>query len=166
MRERVALAGVEANIGIVVLAVFLAFGVLAAIGVGVLLASGEVHTDLRGWATYAGGVMVVVVWARLVKRDLRAVRVVELGDDGSWYLRGPLGLSRGTITPDALRRVVRHTRDTWIFGVARRYMQVWATIEAGGRMWETCRGTLLSNGTAVDRLQVLASRGGNATGST
>ena len=159
MRERIALAGVEANIGIIVLATFLGFGVLAALGVGVLLATGEVHAGASGVATYSGGVIVVALWARLLIRDVRAFGVVEVADDGSWRLRGPLGVPRGTIAAGVARAITATRRDTWIFGVARRYTQSWGVIEANGRRWDTCRGTLQSNARAIERLQRLASAG-------
>lgn len=157
MGERVKLAGLEAHIGPVVFGLFLLLGVLAVVGVGALLATGEVRATAGELVTYAGGVVVVGLWARWTVRDLRNVRLVIVEDDGAWRLRGPLGIPRGRIGAGTPRVVARRTREAGsTFGVIRYYQTTWAEIEADGRRWVTCRGIPTSNDWAIARLQQLA----------
>ncbi|HEY4177225.1 MAG TPA: hypothetical protein VGM90_10350 [Kofleriaceae bacterium] len=158
MRERIALAGIEASIGIVVLALFLMFGILAVVGVGIGIASGHFAIPASGIAGYLVGVVVVGWWTRLVVRDLTAVRVVTVEDDGRWKLTGPLGIPRGSIAADVGRTVAVQTKDTTILqGPVRSYTQIWAVIEAAdGRRWTTSRGPVSTARRAFERLRDLA----------
>lgn len=157
MGERVKLAGIEAHIGPVVFGMFLLLGVLAVVGVGALLVTGEVHATAGEIATYVGGVIVVGLWARWTVRDLRNVRLVIVDDDGGWRLRGPLGIPRGRIAAGTPRVVTRRSREAGTtFGVIRFYEATWAEIEASGRRWVTTRGIPSSNDRAIARLQQLA----------
>ena len=157
MQERVRLAGLEAHIGPVVFGMFLLLGLLAVAGVGALLATGEVTATAGEFATYAGGVVVVGLWARWTVRDLLNVRLVIVDEDGAWRFRGPLGIPRGRIAAGMPRVVTRRTRTAGsTFGVIRYYETTWAEIEAGGRRWVTCRSIPSASGRAIERLQQLA----------
>ncbi len=156
-RERLAFAGFEAHVGVVVFGLFLLLGLLAVVGVGALIVIGEIHPSAGEFATYGAGVLVVGLWGYLTVRDLRNVRLVIVEPDGTWRLRGPLGIPRGTIAPAAPRTA--HTRERQqgsYFGVIRYYQIAWAEIEAGGRRWRTCRSIPSANARAIARLQQLA----------
>ena len=152
--QRARFAGAEAGLGIVVLSLFLVFGVLGVAGVGAALATGQIKGDPGTWAIYAVFAAFVVWWAAMIGRELRAVRVVEMHDDGTWVLRGPLGMKRGTIAAGESRAVHDHTREMWLFaGIPRRMTLSWAIIEAGSQRWKTCGGTPKSQREAIAMLQ-------------
>lgn len=156
-RERLVFAGFEAHVGVLVFGLFLLLGVLAVVGVGALIVVGEIHPNAGEFATYAGGVLVVGLWGYLTVRDLRNVRLVIVEPDGTWRLRGPLGLPRGTLAPEAPRTVhICERQQGSYFGVIRYYQIAWAEIEAGGRRWRTCRSTPSANASAIARLAALA----------
>jgi hypothetical protein len=156
-RERLAFAGFEAHVGVLVFGLFLLLGVLAVVGVGALIIIGEVHPSAGELATYVGGVLVVGLWGYLTVRDLRNVRLVIVEPDGTWRLRGPLGIPRGTLAPEAPRTVHAHERQQGsYFGVIRYYQIAWAEIEAGGRRWRTCRSIPSANARTIARLAELA----------
>jgi len=156
-RERLAFAGFEAHVGVLVFGLFLLLGVLAVVGVGALIAIGEIHPNAGEFATYIGGVLVVGLWGSLTVRDLRNVRLVIVEPDGTWRLRGPLGIPRGTLAPGAPRTVhARERQQGSYFGVIRYYQIAWAEIDAGGRRWRTCRSIPSANAHARARLAQLA----------
>src|SRR6185295_15404687 len=98
--QRAKFAGAETGIGIIVLSLFYILSVLSMVGVGMLIVDRQVPSWGAGeYAAYAGFVIVVVLWGAMILRELRCVRVVEITDDGTWILKGPLGMKRGTIAP-------------------------------------------------------------------
>jgi hypothetical protein len=151
--QRAKFAGAESGIGIIVFGLFYVFGVLGVVGVGLLLATGQVHADAGALAAYIGFVLVVIWWGNMIGRELRCVRVVLVHDDGTWVLRGPLGLRRGTIAKDEPRRVIDRSRETWMFGVPRKLTVTWCEIEAGPRRWRTTGGIPSSQRAARELLQ-------------
>jgi hypothetical protein len=152
--QRAKFAGAEAGIGIVVFTLFYVFGVLAVVGVGALLVTKQMHADAGTWVIYVAGAALVSWWGAMIARELRGVRVVEIADDGTWILRGPLGMKRGTIAPGEARAVHDRQAERWILaGVPRRFTMSWADIEAGARRWTTCGGTPKSQRAAIDLLQ-------------
>jgi len=155
--QRAKFAGAEAGIGIVVFALFYAFGVLGVIGVGALLVTGQLKAEVGTVALYAAFAVAVSWWGAMLARELRGVRVVDIADDGTWILRGPLGMRRGTIKPGESRRVHDRQAERWILsGVPRKFTMSWAEIESGPRRWKTCGGTPRSQRAAIDLLQNLS----------
>lgn len=146
-------SGAIAGIGVIVLSLFFLFGLLAVVGVGVLLATGELHANAGELAMYGVLVVGVALWGASIVRDLRNVRVVEIAGDGSWILRGPFGIPRGTIGAGQSRAVHERSAKVWMFGAPRRYTQTWGEISAGGRTWKTCRSIPEVTRPAIDQLQ-------------
>jgi hypothetical protein len=152
--QRAKFAGAEAGIGILVLSLFYILGVLGVVGVGMLIAGHQVPSWGAGeYAAYVGFVVAVIVWGALIMRELRCVRVVQIADDGTWILKGPLGMKRGTIAPGEPRAVHDRERAAWIFGVPRRFTLSWCEIESGTRRWRTSGGIPSSQRAARDLLQ-------------
>ncbi len=151
--QRVKFAGAESGIGIIVLSLFYVLGVLGVVGIAMLIVGHQVHWGAGEYAAYAAFVIAVVWWGAMIVRELRCVRVGELADDGTWTLKGPLGLRRGTIAAGEARRVIDRKRTAWIFGVPRRFTLSWAEIEAGSRRWRTTGGIPSSQRAALDVLQ-------------
>ena len=152
--QRAKFAGAEAGIGIIVFSLFYLFGVLGVLGVGALLVTGQLHADAGTVVLYAVFAVAVSWWGAMIARELRGVRVVEIADDGTWILRGPLGVRRGTIAAGAPRRVRDRQAERWILtGVPRKFTMSWAEIEAGSRKWTTCGGTPKSQRAAIEMLQ-------------
>ena len=131
-------SGLAAGAGVIVLSLFFLLGFLGVVGVGVGIATKQIHADGGELAMYAVFVIAVALWGASIVRDLRAVRVVEVGGDGAWTLRGPLGIPRGSIAAGTPRTLRPRSTKVWIFGAPRRYEQTWVEIEAGGRRWRTC----------------------------
>ena len=154
--QRAKFAGAEAGIGIIVFSLFYVFGVLGVIGVGALLVTKQMHADPGTVALYIAFAIAVSWWGAMIARELRGVRVVEIADDGTWILRGPLGMRRGTIAPGESRRVHDRQAERWILtGVPRKFTMSWAEIESGSRRWKTCGGTPKSQRAAIQLLQSL-----------
>ena len=152
--QRAKFAGAEAGIGILVLSLFYLFGVLAVVGVGMLIVGRQVPSWGAGeYAAYAAFVVGVGLWGWMILRELRCVRVVEIADDGTWILKGPLGMKRGTIAAGEPRAVHDRERTAWIFGVPRRFTLSWCEIESGARRWRTSGGIPSSQRAARDLLQ-------------
>lgn len=138
MAQRAKFAGSEAGIGIFVLGLFFLLGLLGFVGTGILIVTGEVARDPQLVIAWIVGGAALGWWGWSLGRDLRNVRVVEITEDGTWILKGPLGMRRGTIPPGARRGIGTHSRKVWIFGVPRRYEQSWVEIDTPGRTWRTC----------------------------
>jgi hypothetical protein len=152
--QRARFAGAEAGIGIVVFTLFYVMGVLGVVGVGVLLATGQVHASAGDWVLYAVFAAGVSWWGAMIVRELSYVRVVEVADDGTWILKGPLGIKRSSIAPGEPRRVHDREAERWILtGVPKKFTMSWAEIEAGSRRWKTCGGTPKSQRAAIALLQ-------------
>jgi hypothetical protein len=137
--ERVAFAGSEAAIGLIMLAAYALAGGLALFALLALLIIRQIDVDAESLAGSAVLGVVLALWCRAIVRDFRRVRVIERADDGTWTLVGPFGVRRGAIAPDAPRELLEHQQQTWILvGVARRYRRSWLEITSGGRRWQTC----------------------------
>lgn len=153
MAQRAKFAGSEAGVGIFVLGLFLVMGVLAWAGVLALLVTGEVAADGQLIAAFAVGTAALAWWAWSWVGDLRNVRVVEIGDDGTWVLKGPLGRRRGLIPPASPRTIEHKTRAVWIFGVPRKYTQSWLEIGTPDRVWRTCASIPEAQREAIETLR-------------
>lgn len=151
-RVRFAVSGV-AGISLVVMSLFFVLGLLGVAGVGVLLATGEVHADAGELAMYVAFVAAVALWGASIVRDFRRVRAVDIAADGSWHLRGPFGIRRGTIGTGQSRSVRERSAKVWMFGAPRRYVQTWAEIESAGRTWKTCASIPEITAPAIQQLQ-------------
>lgn len=139
MADRARFAGAEAGIGVVVLSLFLILGVLGVAGVTALVAIGEVARDAENLIGLGVFAVIVGLWGAGVVRDLRNVRVILRQPDGTWILRGPLGLRRGTLPPTTPREMVVLEKKVWILvGAPRRYTQSWVEVRTPGRTWTTC----------------------------
>ena len=152
--QRAKFAGAEAGIGIIVFSLFYVFGVLGVIGVGALLVTKQMHADPGTVVLYIAFAIAVSWWGAMIARELRGVRVVEIADDGTWILRGPLGMKRGTIAPGESRRVHDRQAERWILtGVPRKFTMSWAEIEADRGGGRRARVRRQSQRTAIDLLQ-------------
>jgi hypothetical protein len=151
-RVRFAARGI-AGISIIVMTLFFVLGLLGVVGVGVLLATGEAHANAGELAMFAAFVIAVGLWGASIVRDLRRVREVQIAGDGTWILRGPFGLRRGTIAAGQRRSVRERRAKVWIFGAPRRYEQSWAELESAGRTWKTCASIPEITVPAIQQLQ-------------
>ncbi|HEY4059930.1 MAG TPA: hypothetical protein VGM39_25115 [Kofleriaceae bacterium] len=138
MRERIALGGIEQSLGVIVLGLFLLFGVLAVIG-GIALFALGAPIEAGSVGLLAVGILFDVLWGRWVWSYARRISSVAIDDDGSWHLRGMFWIPRGTIAAGEHRKVDVSSVERVIVYPARRFNVMWATIQAGGRTWQTMR---------------------------
>lgn len=156
MRERIALGGIEQSLGVIVLGLFLLFGVLGVIG-GIAAFAMGMPIEAGSVGLLAVGILFDVLWGRWVWSYARRVSSVAVDDDGSWHLRGMFWIPRGSIAAGELRRVELSSTERVIVYPARRFRVMWATIEAGGRTWQTMR---VPESFAYKRFQRLADLAG------
>jgi hypothetical protein len=141
-RERLVFAGFEAALGIAVLAAFWALGAVGLLGGLVLGLTGVVASSGGLWGGLAALGVVVALLGRVIARGARQFRVIEVLDDGRWWLRNPLGIVIGRIAADQPRVVAEHRAETWMFtGTARKYTQAWIELTANGRTWSSTHST-------------------------